>query len=244
MYEPRGYRERIPDDGLRTFRIVLGESDLWIRAEEELSEEALRTLREARRQLARYIRRDPGFLQALTSYPVGEDAPPLVREMAEAGKKAEVGPMAAVAGAIAEHVGRRLSELSGEVIVENGGDIFLSLSRPRRVGILAGGSPLSGKLALEIKPEETPCSVCTSSGTVGHSLSFGRADAAVVVAEGGALADAVATALGNRVREPEEISEAIKWALRIDGVRGAMVVLGDKLGVLGDLRLTRAKEGR
>lgn len=241
MYEPRRYRERIPEDGLCTFRVVLGESDLWIRAEEDLSEEALRTLREARRQLARYIRRDPGFLRALTPYPVGEGSPPLVREMAEAGRKAEVGPMAAVAGAIAEHIGRRLSELSGEVIVENGGDVFLSLSRPRRVGILAGGSPLSGKLALEIMPEETPCSVCTSSGTVGHSLSFGRADAAVVVAEGGALADAVATALGNRVRKPEDIPEAMKWAVGIDGVKGVLVILGESLGVLGDLRLT---EGR
>ena len=226
-------------NGLTSFRVVVGESDLWIGADEDLSGEALSALREARRQLAGYIRRDPGFLRALAPYPVPEDAPALIRRMAEAGGVAGVGPMAAVAGAIAEYVGRRLMELSGEVIVENGGDIFLSLSRRRRVGISAGSSPLSGRLALELGPDEMPCSVCTSSGTVGHSLSFGRADAAVVYAEGGALADAVATALGNRIRGREDMRDALEWATCVDGVRGVLVILGDSLGVSGELRLVK-----
>jgi len=238
MYEPRTYRDRVSDDGLRAFRVVIGESDLWIRADKDLSQEALFVLRDARRQISGYIRRDPSFLSALRPHPVPEDAPPLVHKMAEAGRKAGVGPMAAVAGAIAEYVGRELSRLSGEVIVENGGDVFLSIASPRRVGILAGNSPLSGKVALEVTPEETPLAICTSSGTVGHSLSFGKADAAVVLAESGPLADAVATALGNRVRGPEDIQMAMEWAMGVEGVRGVLVVLGDRMGALGTVRLT------
>ncbi|HID10337.1 MAG TPA: UPF0280 family protein [Candidatus Latescibacteria bacterium] len=240
MYEPRIYRDRIPEDGLCSFRVMMGESDLWIRADEDLSSEALSALREARRQIAGYIRRDPAFLKSLIPHPVQEDAPPLVRKMAEAGEKAGVGPMAAVAGAIAEYVGGRLSRLSGEVIVENGGDVFLSIARPRKVGIWAGNSSLSGKVALEVTPEETPLAVCTSSGTVGHSLSFGKADAAVAMAESGPLADAVATALGNRVQKPEDIRRGMEWAMGIKGVRGVLVIVGDRMGALGIVRLARA----
>ncbi len=123
--------------------------------------------------------------------------------MAAAAQTAGVGPMAAVAGAIAECVGRELLEFSPEVIVENGGDIFLKVSHRRTVGIFAGDSPLTGRIGIQIEARDTPLGVCTSSGTVGHSLSFGRADAVVVLAPAAALADAAATAIGNRVSRKE-----------------------------------------
>lgn len=158
--------------------------------------------------------------------------------------------MAAVAGAIGQTVGIDLMSASAsfngdqvrisDVIVENGGDIFIASSHVRRVGIYAGESPLSGKVALEIVPRQMPCGVCTSSGTVGHSRSFGRCDAAVVVASDTALADAVATRVANEVRSREDIKDALGIASKIAGVAGAVVVFGDALGVTGDIRLAPA----
>jgi ApbE superfamily uncharacterized protein (UPF0280 family) len=157
--------------------------------------------------------------------------------MMEAGQKAGVGPMAAVAGAVAEYVGRELLDFSPEIIVENGGDIFLSIDRPRTVGIYAGGSPLTGKLGLEISPRDTPLGVCTSSGTVGHSLSFGKADAVVVLAASVSLADAAATAVGNRVINPDDVQSAIDFAGRIEGLKGLVIIIGKNVGAWGDVKL-------
>ncbi len=150
--------------------------------------------------------------------------------------------MAAVAGAIAERVGRGLMPESTEVVVENGGDLFMSITRPRRVAVFAGESPLSMKLALEIAPGETPLGIATSSATVGPSVNFGKADAAVVLAPNAALADAAATALGNRVRSRGDLEPALAWVLGIEGVRGALVVLGDQFAAQGGIDLAEGPD--
>jgi hypothetical protein len=145
--------------------------------------------------------------------------------------------MAAVAGAVAEFVGRELLEFSPEIIVENGGDIFLKINRKRIVGIYAGDSPLTGKLGLEINPQDTPLGVCTSSGTVGHSLSFGKADAVVVMAGSATLADAAATAICNKVKKPDDINGAIEIGRNIAGLKGIVIIIGSSIGVWGDVKL-------
>jgi len=157
--------------------------------------------------------------------------------MAEAAQTAGVGPMAAIAGAIAECVGRELLEFSPEVIVENGGDIFLKVLHRRTIGIYAGDSPLTGKIGLQIEAKDTPLGVCTSSGTVGHSLSFGRADAVAVLAPSAALADAAATAIGNRVNKPEDIDKALELARGIAGLKGVVIIIGESIGVQGNIKL-------
>jgi ApbE superfamily uncharacterized protein (UPF0280 family) len=157
--------------------------------------------------------------------------------MIEAGRQTGVGPMAAVAGAVAEYVGRELLTFSPEIIVENGGDIFLKILRQRTVGIYAGDSPLTGKIGLEINPRETPLGVCTSSGTVGHSLSFGKADAAVIIAASATLADAAATAIGNRVNRPEDVAGAIQFGKGINGLKGIVIIIGESVGAWGDVKL-------
>jgi ApbE superfamily uncharacterized protein (UPF0280 family) len=147
--------------------------------------------------------------------------------------------MAAVAGAMAESVSRDLLELSQEVIVENGGDIYLATSRERTIGIYAGSSPLSLKLGIVLQPEDTPLGICTSSGTVGHSLSFGRADAVCILSKSAALADAAATAVGNRVQEGKDIDRGLEKGKEIEGVLGTLIIVGEKVGVWGDIRLTK-----
>ncbi len=237
----RFYRRltRAPD--LVCFRVVVEESDLFIWAESELREEAERYLLHHRRLLEDFISRHPRFATTFVPYPVPEEVPWVVRLMAEAAIKAGVGPMAAVAGAIAEAVGKELFRHTGEIIVENGGDIFLRSSKERVVGLFAGHSPLSGRIAFRLPPTgDGGLGICTSSATVGPSYSAGRADAAVILAEGGALADAAATALGNRLKGPEDIEISLQRALEIPGVLGAAAVMGEVLGLAGQMELVRA----
>jgi len=236
-YQPRTYRHWIEGKDLVSFTVTVKETDLFIRAATSLQRKALKLVEKYRHQLERYIEKNPEFQTSLKPLAVPPRAPGIVLTMIEAGQKAGVGPMAAVAGAIAEYVGRELLEFTREIIVENGGDIFLKINRKRVIGIYAGDSPLTGKIGLEIEPGDTPLGVCTSSGTVGHSLSFGKADAVVILAETAALADAAATAVGNRVTHPGDIQAAIDFGLSIGGVKGVVIIVGKSTGVRGDVKL-------
>jgi ApbE superfamily uncharacterized protein (UPF0280 family) len=239
MYEQRTYRHSIKDADLVSFTVTVKETDLFIRAGSDLTNEALEAIKACRGPLEDYISRHPLFLHSLEPVEIEKDAPDIVRIMAEAAKEAGVGPMAAVAGAVAEQVGKQLLERSAEIIVENGGDIFLKINKKRRIGIFAGKSAFSGKLALEIEPERTPLGICTSSGTVGPSLSLGLADAVIILAPSAALADAAATAVGNCVKSGEDINYALEAGQKIRGVSGIVIIAGDKMGVWGDVKLIR-----
>jgi hypothetical protein len=156
--------------------------------------------------------------------------------MATAGQRFGVGPMAAVAGAIAEHVGRALARSSATVVVENGGDIFALAAEPIRLALYAGvGSAFSG-LSFEVTPA-AGLGVCTSSGRVGPSLSMGRADAVVAIAADAADADAAATAFANRVHGPGDIDRALRIASTHPGLLGLIACADDRLGVWGQLEL-------
>ena len=237
MYQPRTYRHWVKGDDLVVFSVVVKETDLHLSAASNLRRKAHRMVLKYRDSLERYIARHPDFLTSLEPLEVEKDAPIIVRDMAEAARLCGVGPMAAVAGAVAGFVGRELLDFSPEVIVENGGDIFIKIQRQRTIGIFAGNSPLTGKLGLELNPEDTPLGICTSSGTVGHSLSFGRADAVIVLADSATLADAAATAIGNRVSEVTDIEKGIEFAQGIGQLKGVVIIKDDRLGVWGDVKM-------
>jgi uncharacterized protein len=237
VYQPRTYRHRIESTGLAAFTVAVKETDLYVRAVSNLQRKARHLVLKYRAQLERYIDQNPEFQTSLKPLSIPEQAPRIIKEMIEAGQKANVGPMAAVAGAIAEFVGRELLEFSPEIIVENGGDIFLKVISKKVVGIYAGESPLSGKIGLEINPQETPLGICTSSGTVGHSLSFGRTDAVVTIAGSATLADAAATAIGNLVQKPADINAAIETGRNISGIKGIVIIIGGDIGVWGSIKL-------
>jgi uncharacterized protein len=236
-FQPRSYRHRIDSIGLAAFTVTEKETDLYIRATHNLQRKARRLVLKYRQQLEDYIKKRDEFRTSLKPLPTPEDAPRIVKDMVEAGQKANVGPMAAVAGAIAEFVGKELLEFSPEIIIENGGDIFLKINTLKVVGIYAGQSPLTGKIGLEINPQDTPLGICTSSGTVGHSLSFGNADAVVIVAESATLADAAATAVCNMVKKPDDINSAIASGRNINGIKGIIIIMGGDIGVWGSLKL-------
>lgn len=222
---------------LAYFRITVSETDLHIGARLPLREEALRACAAARAEIEAEIAVRPAFLTSLVPLAPRGDETPLVRSMLDAAVRASVGPMAAVAGAVAGAVGKALADSSPEVIVENGGDLYLQGGKERVVAVFAGKNPLSGKLGVRVRPVGG-LGVCTSSGTFGHSLSFGRADAALVVSRDPALADAAATRLGNLIRSEADIENALDETLRVKGVTGALAIAGEKLGVKGEIELT------
>ena len=235
----RFYRYQHRDkEGWVAFQTRYRETDLWIRAQRSLEKEALAAVLNCRRQLEGYIAQFPDFLHSLIPLPDDPLAPALVRQMLQAAQQAGVGPMASVAGAIAQSVGLSLSPLTPAIIIENGGDCYLNLQEDVKVGIFAGpDSPFTGKIALRFTADRFPLGICTSSGTIGPSLSFGTADAVTVVSPDAALADAAATALGNLVKKPHDINKALDLAPGIPSVEGVLIIAEDKIGIWGNLEL-------
>lgn len=239
MCEKRTYRNLVKTDDLVKFEVIVKETDLLVRADRDLSKETREAVLKYRHQVETYIATHPEFQKSLV--PLTEDpyAPEIVREMIRSSQLAHVGPMAAVAGAMAESVSKDLLKLSKEVIIENGGDIYLATSKERTIGIYAGDSPISLKIGIVILPEKTPLGVCTSSGKVGPSLSFGKADAVCILAKSSALADAAATAVGNVVKEKKDISFGIGRARDIEGVLGTLIIVEEKIGIWGRIKVAR-----
>ncbi len=240
MDKIRTYRNWVQDQGLVSFQVEIGESNLFIRAERGLDSQAKASLGSRREAIQDYIRKHPEFATTLKPHSIKDSAPEIIQEMAGACSSAGVGPMAAVAGAIAEYVGRDLLKFSSEVIVENGGDIFMKTNRLRTVGIFAGKSSYSAKLALEIVPSKNSWGICTSSGTVGPSLSFGQADAAVVVCNSAILADAWATRLGNIVKSADDVEKTLSFVKDIPEIKGVVIIIGEKIGVWGEIKLVKS----
>ena len=236
----RAYRRNLTArPGETAFQVVVAQSDLFIVAERPLAREIGDFLSALRRELTNHILLFPEFRASLVPVATGEDAPAIARDMAEAAARFGVGPMAAVAGAFSQAVADRFAASSPNLLVENGGDIYLRSTVERTVALLA--RPVEGaRLALRFAPGALPAAVCASSATVGHSLSLGQADMVTVVADRGAVADAAATALGNMLRSSADLDAVLAAAegLKRRGVRGAFVQLGELVGVVGDVELT------
>jgi len=198
----------------------------------------------SRDQIKWAIERRPDFLKSLVPLEEDPSDSPIVLAMIRAGQKAGTGPMAAVAGAVAEFVGKGLLPLSPEIIIENGGDIFLKVDRPVTIGLFAGNSRFSGRVGIRIEATPIPLGICTSSGTVGPSLSLGMADAATIISRDVPLADAVATGVGNRVHKPGDLKSAVEWGMKVPGVDGAIAILADKIAALGDIELVPLPESK
>jgi uncharacterized protein len=242
-YRERAYRERM-GGRFRGFTAAYRESDLWIGVDPPsyssgMEDFAATEARRMRLELDAYISRRPEFLSSLVPIAPDNQAPGLARVMIAASEAAGVGPMASVAGAVAEAVGRELRAEFGcrEIVVENGGDLWLAFEGDIDVSVFAGNSPLSERVGVTIPADLSPLGLCTSSGTIGASLSLGRADAAMVACADAATADAWATRIGNAVGSPEDISAALGFAEGREGLLSVLLVAGDKMGLRGKLPL-------
>lgn len=232
-YEERTYRSLINKDNLISYNVKIAESDLFISSDSNLTDSALRSLSKYRHSLESYIKKYPEFRTSLLPVPDDDLAPPIVRDMISKSKICGVGPMASVAGSISEFVGYDLLDSTENLIIENGGDIFLKSKNTLTVAVFAGESPLSYKIQFIVKPEETPIGICTSSATVGPSLSFGKADAVCVISKSATLADAAASAIGNRVNVKKDIKPGLEFGIKIPGILGIIIVVGNDMGAIG-----------
>ena len=221
--------------------IVVKETDLQILTDRPIDVKFVtERIRLYRWQIENYISKDRRFNTSLKPISVELGAPAVVKEMSKAAKIVNVGPMAAVAGAIAQAVGSDLlKEGYGEVIVENGGDIFLKVKETRSVGIYANKNNIFNNLSLKIRPSDTPLGICASSGRVGHSLSFGNADSVIVLAKNAGLADAAATATGNLVKSAQDFKKALAFIQSIKGIKGCVIILKNNLASRGKIEFSR-----
>jgi ApbE superfamily uncharacterized protein (UPF0280 family) len=226
---------------LKAFKLAVKETDLFIHSAKELKEIAKELTLRYRGYIESYIDKHPEFKKTLQPWKMNEPAPKIISDMALAGEKAGVGPMASVAGAVAEHIGMGLLKYTDEVIVENGGDLFIKTDNPVTVGIYAGNSPLSLNVGLHVDPKGKRMAVCTSSGSVGHSFSLGKADAVCVVSKSCSLADAAATSIGNHVIHKTDVQNAINFGKTIAGVQGIVLIINDKIGMWGDIKIVALK---
>lgn len=188
----------------------------------------------ARTDFEQYLRTDPFFQMSYAPVQASRGAPLPVKQMAYASFEADVGPMASVAASIAWAGVRSMQEAGASFgLIDNGGDIVLVSEKDIRVGIYAGSAPSSGKFAFIIKPQTEILGICTSSATVGPSVSFGIADAVTCFSRDPAKADAWATGLCN-ILTPSNFDEVMK---KVEGssVFAVYAVIGDWIGRWGDL---------
>jgi len=242
MYVERFYRNGL-NQSCEQRRISVRQTDLAVllppviwQDKPNLEQKIYGLMTDLRLTLEDYIKINPLFYSSHKPLSVTCSAPPMAVAMARAAASCGVGPMAAVAGAFAQEVGEYLQQFAAEGLVENGGDIYLWGEKEHKVGIFAGKSPFSGQIALRLAGGK-PLSVCTSSGTVGPSFSYGVADAAVLVAEDAYLADAAATATANLVQTADDVKKAADFAAKIPGICGALVIKDDKLAAWGNLEI-------
>lgn len=243
-YKERSYRSRFSDDERRWFCVKFLESDLWIGVDRgsysaSMEADTYAMLVDLRRSMDAYLLMDPQYKAALTPYDAGLEAPDILKSMSKVSHKTGIGPMSAVAGAVAKKVAEFIG--TKEVIVENGGDIYAQAASDMDIAVFAGQSPLSEKIGLHIPAADFPLGICTSSGTVGPSLSLGRADAVMIVCKDVLLADSYATAMANRIKTVNDLQPVIDRISNIPDILGAIAVKDDRMAITGqfELRLFR-----
>ncbi|QJB55188.1 UPF0280 family protein [Pseudodesulfovibrio sp. zrk46] len=235
----RSYRDSVrPQEGEIRFQVAVEQTDLLIVAEKDLRHEIASYVSQVRGEIKNWIMFHPEFADSLAPLPMPDEAPPIIRAMIAAVDAVGVGPMAAVAGAVAQAVGDRFVSESPNLLVENGGDTYMHSTRERVVALLA--EPDSGAMVgLKVEADAFPVAVCASSGVIGHSLSLGNGDLVAVRAKDARFADAAATALCNLLRSEADIDKVLKVAQQLTeyGLEGVFAQYDDKLAAWGELEL-------
>jgi ApbE superfamily uncharacterized protein (UPF0280 family) len=243
MYQERFYRNAVNSTRFYYFRVVVLETDLWIGIGHEpdatLRYELEEIIRQYRSEIENYGNTYRPFFDSLIPIPINNAMPLTVSEMCEAVQRPGVGPMAAVAGVMAERIGRSLEAKfpDSEIIVENGGDIWAKFHAPLTIRIDAGKSDFTGKLGILLPPDLSPCGICTSSGTVGHSLSFGKADAVTIVSKNASLADAWATSICNKIQTSRDLNLLSDVFQNEDQIVACLAIIENKIAAVGAIEL-------
>ena len=236
MYEERFYRNKI----LSKFKIEVSfkESDLLICSDKEIpKEKAQGILVKYYEQIEEYVMKNPLFLRSLSPLEIDQAAPPIIKEMLETSKVTGIGPFSSVAGAVAQYVGGELLDYCQELIIENGGDIFLKINQDKIIEVYLGQEFKINNFNLKIKKRSQAFGVASSSSSLGHSLNFGKADLVSVVAKNTIIADGFATAISNRIKKIENVDKILAEAKDKLPIEGLLVAFGEKIFLWGDLEI-------
>lgn len=243
-FQPRTYRTQFNTERFKGFILSHLETDLWIGVDpksfhKEMEDVAIAKMKSLRNKFDNYIKEEPFFKKSLKPFQPASEAPTEAKQMAIAAEKAGIGPMSAVAGLFAREVGEEIIQNFSveELVIENGGDIFVQLQKELVLSVFAGESILSERIGLEIPANKNKLGICTSAGTVGPSISYGIADAVVVVCEDILLADAFATAFGNKVKSPDHVEKVIKQAEKYPEILSLLIICEDKIGIKGEYEI-------
>lgn len=241
LFEPRTYRSQFNVERFKGFEVKYLETDLWIGIDPasfktEIIDLAKAKIKELRDKLDNYILAEPFFKKSLKPFQPSDSAPQEAIEMSAVAQIAGIGPMSTVAGLFAREIGNEITQnfSVNELVIENGGDIFALLKDELVLSVFAGESPLSERIGLVVPPDKEKVGICTSSGTVGPSLSYGKADAVVVICEDALLADALATAFGNKVKSPNDVEKVIKQSEMYSQILSLLIICEDKIGIRGE----------
>lgn len=233
------YRRRIKASMKYNWRLVHRYSDLFISSDSDIIGRLRNLVHEFYGEIDSVISSDASFLKSLAPVAIKKEYPPIIKEMCMAAREMNVGPMASVAGAVCDYISGRLPPvMCGNLVIENGGDLYLRSTRDLNVGLYIKGSMLNDRLYLKIKKIQTPCGLCSSSGRFGHSLSLGKSDLVTVLAGSTITADAAATAIANTIISENDIDRAITAFRGKNGIRGILIVKNNRIGLWGDMRLS------
>ena len=225
----------------------IGETAMTIMTDGKYLKEAKDAVFDARAIIEAKINRDPFFGTTYDPYEASKNDEPLIKRMCHASVSAGVGPMAAVAGAVAAYALERIYGLGCRFAVfDNGGDIAMCADRDVLIGIYQDDLRFS-ELALLIRASGGMRGICSSSGRIGPSVSFGISGITTVFADDPILADACATAVANNVKDAtrESLAEAAESINKMDGAKGCLILCGGIMASCGEVpEIVPAKEGR
>ena len=239
MYQERFYQKDFSRQW-NSYEVNVKETELFVQSKGILDTSIIQsTVQALRSDVEAYIERFPVFATGLSSFSLQEPAPRIVKEMIEKTSLVDVGPMASVAGAVAEYIGKELMSYSPEVMVENGGDIFIAKRGDVVLGLYAGQESVINDFLISVHNKEAFFGVCSSSSVLGHSLSLGRADLVTVISPSVIFADALATKLANMVIEEEDIDKALEFSRTFSYTKAVVIVRKERIGLWGDIELLR-----
>lgn len=206
-------------------------------------------IKKIRYELKKYIIKNQDFIISLEPLKIpNEEIPLIVKKMYESSKIADVGPMASVAGTISEmSINHLIKNNSTYSIVENGGDIAIINDKETICGIYSNNNIIGNQIAFKLKPRKKALGICTSSGKIGHSISFGQSDSLTVISKSSSISDALATRIANDVNgnsNEDKISNALETCEKYkEFFNGVLIISGDNIGTIGKLpKIIKTKE--
>lgn len=207
-------------------------------------------IKNERKQLEKYIQKYPEFKLSLEKLinPNPENNPEIINLMYKTSKEVKIGPMASVAGTISElSLNHLIKQNTKTSIIENGGDIALINDKKIICGIYSNNEILGNQIGFKLKPNKKPIGICTSSGKIGHSISFGNSEAVTIISNSASLSDGLATKIANEVKgntNQEAVENALDYSESYkDLFKGALIISGDSIGTIGKLpKLVQTEE--